>query len=43
MKELIINDTIVRIFDGGIVKIYAESNEKADRIWDYLIKEYFIK
>ena len=43
MKELTIQNCIVRIFDGGIVKVYAESNEKADRIWDYLIKEYFIK
>ena len=43
MKELKINDTIVRIFDGGLVKVYADSKEKADKIWDYLIKEFFIK
>ena len=43
MKELTIQNCIVRIFDGGIVKVYADSKDKADRIWNYLIKEYFIK
>ena len=42
MKELLIHNSIVRIFDGGIVKVYAESKDKADKIWDYLIEEYFI-
>ena len=43
MKELTIQNCIVRIFDGGVVKVYADSKDKADRIWNYLIKEYFIK
>lgn len=39
MRELSIHGIIVRLFENNVVKIYAKSQNEADRIWDYLLEE----
>lgn len=43
MRELIINNSIIRIFDNNLVKIYCNSQEEADKIWNYLNQEEIIE
>lgn len=42
MRELSIHGITVRLFENNIVKIYANSQSEADKIWEYLLQENLV-